>query len=98
MEEEAAAPPPLFQLSRLSMMFGGQSVLLWLYLRFGTESFRNVPALPFMLGACVLVSLGLGLNARYDPTSPRPAAQAWGRAAAVGLVSVSVVIGLAFFV
>jgi hypothetical protein len=94
-EEEAQALPPLFQLSRLFMLFGSQSVVLWLYLRFGTESYRNVTALPFMLAACVLVSVGLGLNARYDPISPRPPAQAWSRAAIVGVLSLGAV--LAFF-
>jgi hypothetical protein len=97
-EEEAVALPPLFQLSRLAMLFGGQSVLLWLYLRFGTEGYRNAPALPFLLAACVLVSVGMGLNARYDPTSPRTSAQAWGRALAVGIPSLGVVIGIAFFI
>lgn len=97
-EEEAVALPPLFQLSRVAMLFGGQSVLLWLYLRFGTEGYRNAPALPFLLAACVLVSLGLGLNARYDPSSPRPPAQAWSRALAVGVVSIGVVVGFAVFV
>ena len=94
-EEEALALPPLFQLSRLLMLFGSQSVVLWLYLRFGTESYRNVTPLPFMLAACVLVSVGLGLNARYDPISPRPPAQAWSRAAIVGVLSLGAV--LAFF-
>ncbi len=93
-EEEAAALPPLFQLSRIAMLFGFQMVLLWLYLRFGTESWRDVSALPFLVAACLLVSLGLGLNARYDPTSPAPPAKAWGRAIAVGVVSLGAVIGI----
>ena len=91
---EAAALPPLFQLSRIAMLFGFQMVLLWLYLRFGTESWRDVSALPFLVAACLLVSLGLGLNARYDPTSPAPPAKAWGRAIAVGVVSLGAVIGI----
>ena len=97
-EEEAAALPPLFQLSRIAMLFGGQSVLLWFYLRFGTENFRGAPALPFMLAACLLVSIGLGLNARFDPTSPTPAGKAWGRAIAVGVISMGLVIGVSIFV
>lgn len=97
-EEEAVALPPLFQLSRVAMLFGGQSVLLWLYLRFGTEGYRNAPALPFLLAACILVSVGLGLNARYDPTSPSPPARAWSRALAVGVLSIGAVIGVTFFI
>ena len=93
-EEEAAALPPLFQLSRLCMLFGGQAVLLWLYLRYGTESFRGAPALPFFIGACVLVSLGLGLNARYDPEAPSTPARAWGRALTVGVLSIGAVVVL----
>lgn len=96
-EEEAVALPPLFQLSRICMLFGGQSVLLWLYLRFGTEGYRQAPALPFMLGACVLVSVGLGLNARYDPSLPMPAAKAWTRTITVGVLSCGAVLGVTFF-
>lgn len=97
-EEEAAALPPLFQLSRVCLLFGGQAVLLWLYLRFGTESFRGAPALPFLLAACVLVSLGLGLNARYDPSAPVASGAAWRRALMVGVVSVGLVVCLQVWV
>jgi hypothetical protein len=92
-EEQSAALPPLFQLSRLAMFFGSQLILVWAYLRYGTEGYRNTPALPFLIAACLLVSIGLGMNARYDPSSPRPPAQAWGRALVVGLVSVGSVVG-----
>ncbi|MHC5211959.1 MAG: hypothetical protein ACYTG2_14660 [Planctomycetota bacterium] len=85
-EEEKAALPPLFQLSRVLLYAGAQVVIVWLYLRFGTEGWRGTPLLPFGAAAVVLLTLGLGLNARHDPQSPRTAAVAWGRAMAVGVV------------
>lgn len=84
--EEAEALPPLFQLSRVCLLFAAQSVLVWLYLRFGTETLRGTPFLPFAIGGCALLTLGLGLNARYDPEHPAPKRRAWGRALAVGVV------------
>lgn len=83
--EERTALPPLFQLSRVALLFAFQLVVLWLYLRFGTESWRDVSWLPFGLGACVLLTFGLGLNARYDPDRPMAAGPAWGRAVACGV-------------
>jgi hypothetical protein len=49
------------------------------------RGWRGTPLLPFGAAAVVLVTLGLGLNARHDPLRPRPAAVAWGRAMAVGV-------------
>lgn len=84
--EERHALPPLFQLSRVLLLFAVQCVLLWAYLRFGTEGYRGAPFLPFGLAGCLLLTLGLGLNARYDPESPTRPTIAWGRAVAVGAV------------
>lgn len=83
-EEEAVALPPMFQLSRVLLLFAFQAVLAWAYLRWGTEGFRGVPALPFALASCFMLTLGLGLNARYDPDQPKPAARAWVPALAIG--------------
>jgi hypothetical protein len=85
-EEERHALPPLFQLSRVLMYAGAQVLVVWLYLRFGTEGWRGTPLLPFGVAAVILLTLGLGLNARHDPVRPRPAAAAWARAMAVGVV------------
>jgi len=93
-EEEKVALPPLFQLSRVLMLLGSNLVILWLYLRFGTESWRGAPLLPFGLGCAVLVAIGVGLNARFDPDSPLPSARAWTRAVAMGLTGVVVTLGL----
>lgn len=90
--EEAVALPPLFQLSRVLMFFGLQPVLIWLYLRFGTEGLKGAPYLPFALLGCALFSLGFGLNARHDPDHPASSSRAWMR----GLVAA--VAGLALFV
>jgi len=92
-EEERGALPPLFQLSRLLLLFAAQSLILWLYLRFGTERFREAPFLPFALACVALLTLGLGLNARHDPEAPAPPSRAWGRALVVGGVSLAVVAG-----
>jgi len=84
--EESRALPPLFQLSRVMMFFGCQFVVIWLYLRFGTDGWRTTPLLPFGIGCLVLVTAGLGLNGIHDPDKPKPAAQSWARALAVGIV------------
>jgi hypothetical protein len=84
-EEEQAALPALFQLSRLLLLFSVQVLLLWLYLRYGTEGFRETPAWPFAAIACALLTLGLGLNARHDPDHPRTPMRAWTPAALAGL-------------
>jgi hypothetical protein len=83
-EEEAKALPPLFQLSRLLLFFSVQLVLIWLYLRLGTESWRGAPLAPFAAPAVALLTLGLGLNAIHDPNKPATPARAWARALAVG--------------
>jgi hypothetical protein len=85
-DEERAALPPLFQLSRVLMYAGAQVLIVWLYLRFGTEGWRETSLAPFGIAFVVLLTLGLGLNARHDPHRPRPAAAAWSRALAVGVV------------
>lgn len=85
-EEAAAALPPLFQLSRILMFFGVQLLIVWVYLRFGTESWRDTPLWPFGAGFIVLLTCGLGLNARFDPDAPRAPVSAWGRAVVVGMV------------
>lgn len=87
--EEANALPPLFQLSRVLMFFGIQPLLIWLYLRFGTEGLQGAPYLPFALFGCALFALGFGLNARHDPEQPATQAKAITRAmiaAGIGLV------------
>ena len=83
--EEQDALPPLFQLSRVLLLAAANVMVLWLYLRFGTESWRGAPLLPFALGTCALAALGLGLNARFDPDHPASRAAAWSRALAVGV-------------
>jgi hypothetical protein len=85
-DEQTTALPPLFQLSRVLMYAGAQLMIVWLYLRFGTEGWRGTPLLPFGATFVVLLTLGLGLNARHDPQRPRPPAAAWSRALAVGTV------------
>ncbi|MCB9897331.1 MAG: hypothetical protein H6825_04950 [Planctomycetes bacterium] len=90
--EERHALPPLFQLSRVALLFAFQLVVVWLYLRFGTEGWRGVPFLPFGLGACVLLTLGLGLNALYDPEHPARPGVAWGRAMALGVACLGLVL------
>ncbi|MGQ0553141.1 MAG: hypothetical protein ACT4PU_07960 [Planctomycetota bacterium] len=91
--ESRTALPPLFQLSRLLIYASAQVVIVWLYLRFGTDGWRDTPMLPFGIAAVLLLSLGLGLNARHDPDHPRSPRVAWGRALAVGLAG-SVVLAL----
>ena len=92
-EHEARhALPPLFQLSRVLMYAGAQLLIVWLYLRFGTEGFRQAPFLAFALPAVLLLAAGLGLNARHDPETPRTAAAAWGRALLVGALGTAVVL------
>ena len=78
-EEEAKALPPLFQLSRLLLWLSIQLVLIWLYLRLGTEGWRGAPLAPFAAPAVALLTLGLGLNALHDPNKPATPARAWGR-------------------
>jgi hypothetical protein len=94
-EESRAALPPLFQLSRILMYAGAQLFIIWLYLRFGTEGWRDTPMWPFGLAFVVLLTAGLGLNARHDPNRPRPPVVAWTRAALVGGACA---VALAFFV
>ncbi len=81
--------PPLFQLSRVLMWVGVNLVVIWLYLRFGTEGWRASPLLPFALGCTVLVAIGAGLNARFDPHHPAPPARSWVRALLTGMVGVA---------
>ena len=90
--ESKHALPPLFQLSRVLMYAGAQLLVVWLYLRFGTEGFRGAPFLAFALPAVGLLACGLGLNARHDPDAPRTAAAAWGRALLVGALGTTVVL------
>ncbi|HTE05539.1 MAG TPA: hypothetical protein VK824_05025 [Planctomycetota bacterium] len=92
--EETRALPPLFQLSRVMMFAGCQLVVIWLYLRYGTDGWRTTPLLPFGIGCLALVVAGLGLNASHDPDKPRPAPVAWARALAVGILG-AVLLGLA---
>jgi len=92
--EEATALPPLFQLSRLLLFAAFQILIIWLYLRFGTESFRDVPFLPYGLGTSICLTLGLGLNSRYDPDAPRSGPLAWSRALAIGAATTAVVVWL----
>jgi hypothetical protein len=94
-EEEKVALPPLFQLSRVLMLFGANAVILWLYLRYGTESWRGAPFLPFGVAGVLLLTLGLGLNARHDPDAPVAPERAWTRAVCVGVAALLVVVGLA---
>jgi hypothetical protein len=70
----------------LVLYAGAQVMVVWLYLRFGTEGWRETSLAPFGIAFVVLLTLGLGLNARHDPHRPRPAAAAWSRALAVGVV------------
>jgi hypothetical protein len=93
-EEEQEALPPLFQLSRILMLVGSNLVILWSYLRFGTENWRGVSLLPFGLGCALLVAIGVGLNARFDPNTPLPSSRAWTRAFALGLTGIAVTVGL----
>lgn len=93
-EEEAVALPPLFQLSRVLLLFAGQSLLLWLYLRYGTEGWRATPLWPFALLASLLLVLGLGLNARHDPDHPAPPSKAWPRAVVAGVATAVVLLVL----
>ncbi len=94
-EEERVALPPLFQLSRVLMLLSANAVILWLYLRFGTEGWRNAPLLPFAIPAAVLLTLGLGLNQRHDPNHPEPPARAWARAIAWGAALTATCVWLA---
>lgn len=83
-EEAAVALPPLFQLSRVLMYGAVQLLVLWLYLRFGTEGWRQTPLWPFGAAFVALFTVGLALNARFDPEHPRPASAAWTRACMIG--------------
>jgi len=84
--ESAKALPPLFQLSRILMFSGVQLLIIWIYMRFGTEGWRETPLWPFGAGFVALLTVGLGLNARFDPDNPRATARAWTRAVVVGVV------------
>jgi len=84
-EEEQKALPALFQLSRVILYAAAQLVVLWLYLRFGTEGWRTTPLAPFGAPAVVLLTLGLALNDMHDPQRPAPPARAWRKALAVGV-------------
>lgn len=86
-EEEAQALPPIFQLSRVLLLFSVQSLLLWAYLRWGTEGYRQAPLLPFGVASVVLLVLGLGLNARFDPDHPKSLPASWTPAVAAGVVA-----------
>lgn len=86
-EEERVALPALFQMSRLLLLFSVQVLLLWLYLRFGTEGYREAPAWPFAVASCALLTVGLGLNAGHDPDHPKAPLQAWTPAALAGLAA-----------
>ena len=91
-EEEKDALPPLFQLSRVLLLFSAQALLLWLYLRYGTESFRGAPLWPFAILSSSLLTLGLGLNARHDPDHPAPPARAWPKAVVAGVAAAAVLL------
>ncbi len=82
--EARAALPPLFQLSRVLMFAGVQCMILWLYLRFGTDGWRGTRVLPFAAAFVMLLTTGLGLNGTHDPLRPRPPREAWSRALLVG--------------
>ena len=84
-EEERLSLPALFQMSRWLLLFSVQILLLWLYLRFGTDGFRETPAWPFAAVSCVLLTLGMGLNASHDPDHPKSPLQAWTPAVLAGL-------------
>ena len=92
--ESAAALPPLFQLSRVLMYGGAQLLVVWLYLRFGTEGWRATPLWPFGAAFVALFTVGLGLNARFDPDRPRAPRAAWSRALAVGAACAGVLVAL----
>jgi hypothetical protein len=89
--ESAKSLPPLFQLSRILMFAGVQLLIIWVYLRFGTEGWRETPLWPFGAGFAVLLTIGMGLNARFDPDNPRAPARAWTRAVVVGVVCAGLV-------
>lgn len=91
---EAEALPALFQLSRVLMYAGFNVLAIWLYLRFGTEGFRDTPFLPFGLLFAVTLTIGVGLNARHDPQTPASPRSAWLRAGAVGSLSLVAVLWL----
>jgi hypothetical protein len=82
--ESKQALPPLFQLSRVLMFAGVQCMVVWLYLRFGTDGWRGTRVMPFAASFVLLLTVGLGLNAMHDPQRPRPPGQAWGRALLIG--------------
>lgn len=93
-EEEQVALPPLFQLSRVILYLSAQLVVVWLYLRFGTEGWRDTPFAPFGAVAVVLLTLGVALNELSDPRQPAPAARAWRRALAFGGAGAAVFAGV----
>lgn len=86
-EEERLSLPALFQMSRWLLLFSVQILLLWLYLRYGTEGFRETPAWPFATVSCVLLTLGMGLNASHDPDHPKSQLKAWTPAVLTGLAA-----------
>lgn len=83
-EEEKVALPPLFQLSRVILYASAQLVVVWLYLRFGTEGWREAPFAPFGAVAVALLTVGVALNELHDPQHPAAPPRAWGRALALG--------------
>ncbi|RKY18461.1 MAG: hypothetical protein DRQ55_13255 [Planctomycetota bacterium] len=85
--EQAVALPPMFQLSRVLLLFSVQSLLLWSYLRWGTDGYRRVPLLPFGVASVALLVLGLGLNARFDPDHPASPARSWAPALLAGVAA-----------
>ncbi|MED5330446.1 MAG: hypothetical protein VX916_04065 [Planctomycetota bacterium] len=92
-KERAEALPPLFQLSRV-LLFGAFNLLiLWAYLRFGTETLRGVALWPFASASSGLVILGIGLNARHDPDHPASAVAAWTRGVLFGGFLFSILTG-----
>lgn len=93
-EEEQVALPPLFQLSRVILFAAAQSVIVWCYLRFGTEGWRDTPFAPFGAAAVLLLPLGVALNDLHDPRQPAPPARAWRRALAFGGAGAAVFAGL----
>ena len=68
-----------------------QLLIIWVYLRWGTEGWRDTPLWPFGAGFVALFTPGLGLNARFDPDHPRAPARAWSRAVAVGIACAALI-------
>jgi len=92
---DAESVPPLFQLGRILVYLGIQVLLVWLYLRFGTETWRDTPIAPFGVPAIALVTLGKHLHDRHHPESPRGPGGAWSGALLLGGASAALVLLLA---